>query len=109
MSCELTSETPQPVVMAQGQQCTLQLRSNPTTGYGWALLPIESERVRLLGSEFVREARAVNEPPRVGAGGVERFRLEAGQVGEVTLHWVYRRPWQPDEVAQRFELRISVR
>lgn len=109
MSCELTSDTPQPVVMTQGQECTLQLRSNPTTGYGWVLLPAEPERVRLLGSEFVRDASAADGPPRVGVGGVERFRLEARQAGEATLHWVYRRPWQSDEVAQRFDLRISVR
>jgi inhibitor of cysteine peptidase len=91
-----------------GETWVVRLPSNPSTGYHWTLLPIDPPIVQQLGpAQFQPPAPQV--PRRVGAGGEELFHLQANLPGEVTLHWVYRRPWETQgEPADRRSMWVRV-
>lgn len=77
------------VTVAAGEQVTLRLEGNPTTGYLWELLRYNQELLTLVGETgFVRDA------DRPGAGGRFVFRFAPRGVGETRLQLVYLRPWE---------------
>jgi len=83
---------PGPVEVGVGQQVTLELASNPTTGYSWELTSApDTAVVRIVSDTYV--------PPDAqipGAGGVQRIVVEGVAAGEATLDLGYRRPWEAD-------------
>jgi inhibitor of cysteine peptidase len=84
--------TPEPVEIGVGRQVTLELSSNPTTGYSWALISeADTAVVRLVSDSYVPPAAQIP-----GAGGVQRIVLEGVAAGEATLDFGYRRPWETD-------------
>jgi inhibitor of cysteine peptidase len=73
-----------------GQDIVVRLASNPTTGYRWMLAPMRNAVVAVLGEPaFERHDEA-----RVGAPGVEVWRLRAMTKGEAPLFFEYRRSWE---------------
>lgn len=77
------------VTVAAGEQVTLRLEGNPTTGYLWELLRYNQELLSLVGETgFVRDA------DRPGAGGRFVFRFAPRAVGESRLQLAYLRPWE---------------
>lgn len=87
------------VTLAVGEELTLTLESNPTTGYSWQLRELDSSVLALQGDvEYNSEA----EEGVVGAGGVEIFRFTAEGPGRIMLSLQYLRPWEegiaPEEV-----------
>jgi inhibitor of cysteine peptidase len=92
-----------------GATWSVRLPANPTTGYRWELLPIDPPLVHQVG-DATFEPTTVSTPPRVGAGGIENFLIQADAPGQVTLHWVYRRPWETHtEPAQTWQVMLRVR
>ncbi|MFC1781457.1 protease inhibitor I42 family protein [Planctomycetota bacterium] len=77
-----------------GDNFTIQLDSNPTTGYSWRLAGTLPDMLELVGSDFVM---AENKENIVGAGGVEHWTFKAIREGETTLTFEYIRPWEQDE------------
>jgi inhibitor of cysteine peptidase len=80
------------IEVATGQEFTVTLKSNPSTGYGWQLAtPVDETKVKFLRSVF-------NAPKtdRVGAPGVELWIFEAVGKGETTISLKYVRPWEKD-------------
>ena len=73
-----------------GEEFTIILNSNPTTGYRWKLPDNSSGGiVESLGSEY--------QPPetqRKGAGGREIWRVKAVAAGKTTITLEYIRPWE---------------
>lgn len=83
---------PGPVEVGVGQQVTLELASNPTTGYSWELTSApDTAVVRIVSDTYVPPAAQIP-----GAGGVQRIVLEGVAAGEATLDFGYRRPWETD-------------
>ncbi len=77
------------LTIAAGEQVTLRLEGNPTTGYLWELLRYNQELLTLVGETgFVRDA------DRPGAGGRFVFRFAPRAAGETRLQLVYLRPWE---------------
>lgn len=75
--------------VSAGEQVTLRLEGNPTTGYLWELLRYNQELLTLVGETgFVRDA------DRPGAGGRFIFRFAPRAVGETRLQLAYLRPWE---------------
>jgi inhibitor of cysteine peptidase len=79
------------VTLAVGEELTLTLGSNLTTGYSWKLGELDSRVLAQQGDvEYISEA----EEGVVGAGGVEIFRFTAEEPGTVMLRLEYLRPWE---------------
>lgn len=84
----------------------VKLPANPSTGYMWQFQPPEDGTVKLVGN-WKHTPSKKNTP---GAGGETTWRLVAGQSGETTLQFFYRRPWEDAsvEAAQVREYKIVI-
>ena len=81
---------PGPVTVGVGEQVTLELRSNPTTGYSWELTAApDTSVVRVVSDEYVPPAEQIP-----GAGGSQRIVVEGVSPGTATLDFGYLRPWE---------------
>jgi len=87
-----------------GEKIMLALPGNPTTGYSWeASEEPSAEILRPLPGEPYRPESSL-----IGAGGTFLFRYEAVGPGEVTLNFVYHRPWERTPPQNSFSIRIAV-
>jgi inhibitor of cysteine peptidase len=81
------------------KEVRVTLPSNPTTGYSWEMAEQgEDAAVLVVAKEFRMSAGASE---RVGAGGVEHFRLRLLKAGRFTVTFVYRRSWEKDHEPER--------
>jgi predicted secreted protein len=88
-----------------GEQITVRLPENPSTGFSWAI--DESDRQRLaLDSTAFAEATEVY----VGARGQRIFTFTARQAGAVALKLKYWRFWEGDaSVTERYAVTLQIR
>ncbi len=72
------------------QEFTISLKSNPTTGFRWALAkPLDEDILEQVGCKFT--------PPEtdlVGADGEEAWTFRAIRKGETMVALEYVRPWE---------------
>jgi predicted secreted protein len=99
---ELTEEDNGEVVaLVPGQELTITLYGNPTTGYEWRVASLDSSRLRQLGEgEWRPESGAT------GSGGPYTFRFEAVGPGQSTLQLVNQFPGE--EPIETFEVTVMV-
>ena len=77
-----------------GETFTVELDSNPSTGYRWALDGKEDATVvKKLSDEFVSRPHP---PGMVGVGGTERWKFQVVKPGKTALHFTCRRPFEKD-------------
>lgn len=77
-----------------GEEFTIYLSSNPTTGYQWQLDgALDESLLKLVGSTYRAQetGKAV-----VGAGGTEIWTFRALKPGQTTIKLKYIRPWEKD-------------
>lgn len=81
------------LTVMKGNEFTISLESNPSTGFRWFLAkPLDENRVKLVGSEYKhRPAAGV---PRLGAGGVEVWTFRAVGEGTTSILLEYKRSWE---------------
>lgn len=94
------------IELEKGDKITIQLDSNPTTGYSW--IPseeIDTDVVSLISSEFLQIEK---EKELVGAGGQEIFIFEAKNSGQTEIILNYQRPWEETELKDEFIFNIYV-
>ncbi len=90
----------------EGQELSVRLSSNRTTGFGWVVADPGPLRQR---GESTYEAPQAS-PGVVGAGGNETFTFKADAVGSGTLKLEYRRPWEKDVPAeQEWDVTVTVK
>ena len=88
-----------------GEQVVLTLESNASTGYSWRLADEPDQDVlAFVSSEYV----APQDGDLVGAAGAEVWTWNAVGEGSTVLRLEYVRPFEPDEVAETFEVTIEV-
>jgi inhibitor of cysteine peptidase len=81
------------------EEAIVTLPSNPTTGYSWELAEQGVDAaVVIVSKEFRTSAGASG---RVGAGGLEHFRLRLEKAGRFTVTFVYRRAWEKEKEPER--------
>jgi inhibitor of cysteine peptidase len=80
------------VTLAVRQELGLQLEANPTTGYGWEVVPAVPEVLTVV-DPGTYHASSVSEP-RVGSGGTTSFVFRALRQGTGVLNLAYRRSWE---------------
>lgn len=89
-----------------GQNFTITLESNPTTGYRWQISgKYDTAFVELVDSVFVPGRTDL-----VGAGGKEEWVFKALRAGKTVISFQYTRPWEKDELpAQEYSVIVVVR
>jgi len=84
------TEDPAMITTKVGEEFTITLDSNPTTGYQWKLSDNFTEGiVKLVKSEYMDP-----ETEMVGVGGNEIWTFKAIEPGETTVDLEYVRPWE---------------
>jgi inhibitor of cysteine peptidase len=85
-----------------GHEFTIELESNPTTGYRWH--PVFDDLLELISNHFTQTSKLI------GAGGVECFNFKAIKPGRTTIKMLYNRPGQKKIQKERvFSISISCR
>ncbi len=68
---------------------TIELKSNPTTGYVWSIdNKIKPKVIQELNHEFVKNNKTTD---MIGAGGFDHWKFLPLKTGEVYLHFIYMR------------------
>lgn len=79
-----------PIKVRLGEEFSIRLASNPSTGFRWKMtLPEDQRTVEFLGSEHV-----VSQEVMPGVPGEEVYKFKAVLPGEVAADFVYERPWE---------------
>ena len=86
---EYTSSN-QPIEVKIGEQFTITLDSNPTTGYKWEA-SFDQSSLKLVKREYKQDA---SKPGMVGVGGKEHFIFEGIKAGDAQIKLTYKRPWE---------------
>ncbi|KIX11116.1 hypothetical protein X474_25745 [Dethiosulfatarculus sandiegensis] len=82
-----------------GEEFTISLKANPTTGYGWQLVsPLDPNLLKLMGSRFERKP---SQQKLMGAGGHTVWTFKALGPGKADLLFHYQRPWEKDQEPAR--------
>ncbi|KUM41493.1 protease inhibitor I42 family protein [Pseudomonas sp. EpS/L25] len=96
-----------PLIMRSGQELTLTLPSDPTSGYRWTILQ-RSDNLKQLGPEVFREQR--QDQGGIGSAGQSLWRFRAQGGGTAHLELEARQPWDAQAAPQaRFDCRIEIR
>ena len=94
-----------PLQLKTGQNLTLTLPSNPTTGYRWAIQDSAGGVLRGLGHEVYSST----ESGVIGGGGQSTWRFQAFAAGQGRLRLTSQQPWEPEaEPAEVFDCAITV-
>jgi len=81
-----------------GKTFTIDLDSNPSTGFSWQLVDISEKNIlEIVKKEYVNAGSIT-----VGTPGAERWSFKTVNTGKTVLTFEYRRPWE-DEQAQKIE------
>lgn len=95
-----------PLQLSTGQNLTLTLPSNPTTGYRWAIQDSAGGVLRSLGPEVYSNPQDTG---LVGSAGHSTWRFQAFTAGEGRLRLTYQQPWAPEvPPVQTFDCPIKV-
>ena len=90
------------VEIAGGEQFTIRLESNITTGYQWEV-EYDDSLLALIESEYVPDDE--NGPP--GSGGAQFFTFEGINTGVTEIVLVYKRPWM-EEIDQELVFAVTI-
>jgi inhibitor of cysteine peptidase len=93
--------------MKKGDNLEIVLKANPTTGYRWEVVSIDTSILKNTGAEY----KADKVPPGiVGAGGKTIMRFKSIKKGETLLKLIYHRPFEKDvPPIKEFELNVVVK
>lgn len=94
------------VEVKAGEEFTVSLAGNPSTGYTWEVIDLDPALFELVGEpEFVSDS-----PDLIGSGGSLTLTFKALQAGTATLSLVYHRPWETDvEPIDTFSVTVTVK
>ena len=76
-----------------GASFTIDLESNPTTGYGWAVEAAPDAKIVKLADQYTPARHAAG---MVGSGGTHAWTFTGVGAGTVTVVLRYAQPWNKD-------------
>lgn len=79
------------VNLSIGAQVNITLPSKPATGYAWEVMPVDPVLL-----EQIDEPEFHSDSLAPGAEGNVVFQYSAREMGETTLTFKYRHPWEQD-------------
>lgn len=83
-----------------GEEFTIKLESNPTTGYTWRSV-FDEALLELISHDFIPSTK------HIGASGEDRFDFRAIKPGITTIKMVYKRRWEK-KIQKEKEFFISI-
>jgi inhibitor of cysteine peptidase len=97
------------VELALGQDLTITLESNPSTGFRWEVVEIDQPILQQVGEAQYVPADP-NQSPLPGQAGRETLRFQAVAPGRITLQLAYHRSWEKNVEPQKtYTLHVLVR
>ena len=100
------------LTMSIGDEITISLCSNPSTGFQWLEQSTISDNkiVQQTGYQYVAPRGKGGQPPAPGSAGNSVWTFKALESGEVTIDMEYSRPWEGGEKKQwTCELSVKVK
>ncbi len=85
------SDNKKDVTLKVGDTLSVELASNPSTGYSWQVSQDDEKVLAPLGEP---QFSLGNKTPVPGAGGTQTFQFKAAGKGKTTLTLIYVRPWE---------------
>lgn len=116
MACSLPARSPKTyaltakddqssISLRKGDFLTVSLEGNPTTGYQWQVIQLDTTILEQSGDPEFSPAAA-----GLGSGGVFTFRFHALKAGQTTLVLAYSRPFETaTPPIQTFSLTVKVK
>ncbi|MDQ1353864.1 MAG: inhibitor of cysteine peptidase [Acidobacteriota bacterium] len=94
----MMSDTEETAVTVHGiGEFSIKIKSNPTTGYSWAVQEIKPEDLVKFKEVKTKEpGQEGSQPPMLGAPTYEILTFDALKPGKAEIHLKYRRPWEKD-------------
>lgn len=87
-----------------GQNFTIILKANATTGYQWQFAkPLDENLVQLINSKYLADKTKL-----VGAGGKQVWIFKALKAGQANISFKYVRPWEKNTPPQNEESFVIV-
>jgi inhibitor of cysteine peptidase len=94
------------VQVAVGEEFSIRLPGNPSTGYSWEPQDLDASLFEQAGEPEFESS----DPSLVGAGGDVTLTFRVLKAGTASLTLVYHRPWETDaEPADTFTLTVTAR
>jgi inhibitor of cysteine peptidase len=90
------TETSQVIKVKVGQEFTIALKSNPTTGYDWEYISVFYQWIQSLGKTYEADNTGL-----IGSGGTDKFTFKAKVKGTATLVFSYKRSWETTAADQK--------
>lgn len=92
------------ISLKNGENFTLQLRENPSTGYAWELNVTEG--LSILSDEYIQDEAPEGE---VGVPGNHTWIIEAVSPGSQQVNGIYKRSWENTTgTEEKFTLNVEV-
>lgn len=99
------TETNTEISAAVGENFTVSLESNQSTGYSWSLGMIsDNSQVVVAGMDY-----DLPENSQTGQGGAEVWHLKAVAPGNVKLMFYYSRSWEKEAPAKTITYNVTVK
>lgn len=99
------TETSSEIVASVGENFTISLESNQSTGYSWSVgMVSDNAQVVVAGMDY-----DLPEGSKTGQGGAEVWHLKAVAPGSVKLLFYYARSWEKDAPAKTVTFNVSVK
>lgn len=106
LNLEADAEPHCPLTLYRGQELSLSLRSNPSTGFRWEVKEAASGVLKSLGPEVYSNPE---DAALVGSAGQSTWRYKAQNSGNGRLLMIYHQPWEPNVApASTFDCAIRV-
>ncbi|MCX6262088.1 MAG: protease inhibitor I42 family protein, partial [Bacteroidia bacterium] len=84
---------------------TIDLISNPTTGYTWKWTNKQSITI----VDSITHNFTPKYPDRVGSGGIETWKFKGKKKGTEVLEFKYNRSWDPNSTIDQKAITITVK
>ena len=95
------------IKVPKGSVLIVSLESNPSTGYTWEAVDLNTEILQQVGEKEWTQNPGTER--MLGAPGMMRITFKATGKGAARLSLIYHRPWEGDPPAKRFGVEINVR
>jgi inhibitor of cysteine peptidase len=89
-----------------GDTFSIQLESNPTTGYDWTVSISDKDVVSLVGNEYLPEPV---DTTIVGSGGVNVFTFKGLEKGSAVVTLIYERSFEEDSAIETLVYNVTVK
>lgn len=91
------------IAVNSGEQFTIQVQGNPSTGFDWNTTISDEQVVKSLGRETISCGSAI------GSGCSFSYKFQAAKPGQAVIRMEYRRPWEsrPPFDVKEYNVRVN--